>query len=386
MDTKTNQGYLFLADISGYTSFLAKTELDHAHEILTELLEVIVKSCNSILTLSKLEGDAVFSYVFSDKVERGETLLELVEATYAAFRDRATSMHRTTTCTCAACQGISNLDLKFIVHYGDFIIQNIASIKELVGSDVNLAHRLMKNHVAEGKGWHAYALFTARALQSMAMQLEDAYPQVENYEHLGADARQLMVSEQEAEMVFAVEFPAEPPIVWEWLNDPVKKNAYQTHNIFSGGLRPRGRTLAGAQNHCAHGKTNILEIIAAWRPFKFFTSEYPLAKSMKLLTTHRLEAIESGTRVTIAAKIYMPFAPRFVRRYVLKKVVGEWEADTIDMARYGAFHARAACNVNARACTRRCVVVFDPQIECSPSPEFLRRMMQQSAPLIRTKC
>jgi len=350
MDTKTNQGYLFLADISGYTSFLAKTELDHAHEILTELLEVIVKSCNSILTLSKLEGDAVFSYVFSDKVERGETLLELVEATYAAFRDRATSMHRTTTCTCAACQGIPNLDLKFIVHYGDFIIQNVASVKELVGSDVNLAHRLMKNHVAEGKGWHAYALFTARALESMAMQLEDAYPQVENYEHLGdtqtyslnlhdsyqrmTDARQLTVSEQEAEMAFAVEFPAEPPIVWEWLNDPVKKNAYQTHNIFSYGLRSRGRTLAGAQNHCAHGKTNILEIIAAWRPFKFFTSEYPLAKSMKLLTTHRLEAIESGTRVTIAAKIYMPFAPRFIRRFVLKKVVGEWETDTIDMARF----------------------------------------------------
>src|SRR5258708_655598 len=231
MDTKMPQGYLVLADISGYTSFLAKTELDHAHKILTELLEVIVKSCNSILTLSKLEGDAVFSYVFSENVERGETLLELVEATYAAFRDRATSMHRTTTCTCAACRGIPSLDLKFIVHYGDFMIQNITNIRELVGSDVNLAHRLMKNHVAEEKGWHAYALFTAKALQSMALQLEDAYPQVENYEHLGdtqtyslnmhdsykrmTDARQLRVSEQDAEMAFVVEYPAAPPITWE---------------------------------------------------------------------------------------------------------------------------------------------------------------------------
>jgi len=179
------QGYLVLADISGYTSFLAKTELDHAHEILTELLEVIVKSFDPILTLSKLEGDCVFSYVFGENVERGETLVELVEATYAAFRDRATSMHRNTTCTCAACRGINNLDLKFFVHYGDFVLQKVANIVELVGSDVNLAHRLMKNHVADAIGWHAYAMFTDRALQYMEMKLDDAHPQTETYEHLG---------------------------------------------------------------------------------------------------------------------------------------------------------------------------------------------------------
>ncbi len=42
MENKTQHGYLVLADISGYTSFLAKTELEHAHEILTELLNLIV--------------------------------------------------------------------------------------------------------------------------------------------------------------------------------------------------------------------------------------------------------------------------------------------------------------------------------------------------------
>ena len=35
-------GYLVLADISGYTSYLAGVELDHAHEILTDLLETII--------------------------------------------------------------------------------------------------------------------------------------------------------------------------------------------------------------------------------------------------------------------------------------------------------------------------------------------------------
>jgi len=46
MTDQTQHGYLLLADISGYTSYLSKVELDHAHEILTDLLESIVNRVN----------------------------------------------------------------------------------------------------------------------------------------------------------------------------------------------------------------------------------------------------------------------------------------------------------------------------------------------------
>ncbi|HLE27394.1 MAG TPA: hypothetical protein VI793_04710 [Anaerolineales bacterium] len=52
METKTQHGYLVFADISGYTSCLAGTELDHAHEILTDLLETIVGRLKGLLTTS----------------------------------------------------------------------------------------------------------------------------------------------------------------------------------------------------------------------------------------------------------------------------------------------------------------------------------------------
>jgi len=94
METKTQHGYLVLADISGYTSYLAGTELEHAQEILTELLETIVDHFKSMLTISKLEGDAVFGYVADAKAPRGETLLELIEGTYVAFRDRVEAVRR----------------------------------------------------------------------------------------------------------------------------------------------------------------------------------------------------------------------------------------------------------------------------------------------------
>lgn len=58
----TPRGYFVLADISGYTSYLAGVELDHARDVLTELLELIVQHFKPILIIQELEGDAVFAY------------------------------------------------------------------------------------------------------------------------------------------------------------------------------------------------------------------------------------------------------------------------------------------------------------------------------------
>ena len=133
MEIKTQHGYLVLADISGYTSYLAGTELEHAHEILTDLLEIIVDHFRSVLTISKLEGDAVFAHAPEARLARGETLLELIEATYVAFRDGVEAARRRTTCECNACRAIPSLDLKFLLHHGDYILQNVSGIAELVG-------------------------------------------------------------------------------------------------------------------------------------------------------------------------------------------------------------------------------------------------------------
>ena len=61
MERKTQTGYLLLADISGYTSFVAQTEIEHADMALSFLLETIIEQLSSLLTISKLEGDAVFA-------------------------------------------------------------------------------------------------------------------------------------------------------------------------------------------------------------------------------------------------------------------------------------------------------------------------------------
>ncbi|MGW8181157.1 MAG: DUF2652 domain-containing protein, partial [bacterium] len=156
MNQGTKHGYLILADISGYTAYLAGVELTHAQDILAELLELIVERFSPLLSIAKLEGDAVFAYASQRKITRGETLLELVESTYLAFRDRVVTIRRQTTCECKACQAIPSLDLKFILHHGEYHSQTVSGNTELVGTDVNLVHRLLKNQVSETTGWKAY--------------------------------------------------------------------------------------------------------------------------------------------------------------------------------------------------------------------------------------
>jgi hypothetical protein len=186
MERKTQTGYLVLADISGYTSFVAKTEIEHADIALSSLLETIVEKLSSLLTISKLEGDAVCSYTEESKLQNAKALMDLIDETYAAFRDRAEKLYSQATCPCRACRAIPTLDLKFMVHHGDFIIQQVAGIKDLLGTSVNLIHRLAKNHVTESTGWNGYALFTHQCLEQLQTDKTHFVQQTESYEHLGA--------------------------------------------------------------------------------------------------------------------------------------------------------------------------------------------------------
>lgn len=82
--------WLLIADISGYTSYLAAVELDHAQDILADLIGTVVTSLRPGFRLAKLEGDAAFVAAAADKLD-GSLLLDSIERCYPAsgsrFRD-----------------------------------------------------------------------------------------------------------------------------------------------------------------------------------------------------------------------------------------------------------------------------------------------------------
>src|SRR3954462_12967199 len=159
MNGQPEPACLVITDISGYTGYLAGVELDHAQDILADLVSTVVGSLRPMLRLAKLEGDAAFAYVVTPTIE-GSTLQETVEGTYFAFQRRLRDIASASRCECNACIRIPSLDLKLVVHHGDVIRQKIAGREELLGSAVILVHRLLKNDVVEATGMSAYALYT----------------------------------------------------------------------------------------------------------------------------------------------------------------------------------------------------------------------------------
>ena len=338
MSTLTQHGYLIIADISGYTSFVAKTELEHSQEILAELLALMISRFQPMMTISKLEGDAVFAYAPEEVFVRSETLIDFIESMYVAFRDKQLSMKRATTCTCNACRNIPSLDLKFLIHCGDYIRQTIVDIKELVGSDVNLVHRLTKNHVTEATGWRAYVMVTEQCLNCLNLDLANAYVQMEQYEHLGeiktfnidlhkrykeiCEARCIVLEEEEADFTLQIDFSTPPSVTWEWIHNPEKRNLWNGgHVTWTTGDRPQGRPGIGLSNHCAHGESIGTEVMVDWHPFEYYTA-HSFVKGKHVFTeTMRFEALpDGGTRIHDALQMHMSI-PRFIRRVELKHVM-----------------------------------------------------------------
>src|SRR5438067_10075496 len=104
-----------IADISGYTSYLAGVELDHAQDILADLIGTVVTALRPNFRLAKLEGDAAFTFAPAEKVD-GSMLLDTIERCYFGFRRRRRDVRQATSCDCNACAHIPDLDLKFVLH------------------------------------------------------------------------------------------------------------------------------------------------------------------------------------------------------------------------------------------------------------------------------
>lgn len=159
-DLRIEDGFLVLADISGFTAFVTSTELEHGAQITGLLLETVMDRLAPPLEIQELEGDAVFALGPDRLVPDGGAVPGLLSGAFAAFTEEQRRLAGEPGCECGACRRTSRLSLKLIAHYGRFVRQHVGGRPRVTGPDVVLAHRLLKVPV----GARAYLLLTAPAL------------------------------------------------------------------------------------------------------------------------------------------------------------------------------------------------------------------------------
>ena len=157
-------GVLGGGDITGYTADLSASELEHASGIVGELLRLLLGEVEAPLHLSRGEGDAVISYAPPGNGFQGKMVVDRLDDTYVAFRRAMGQMIINTSCACKACANIGSLDLKFLIHHGEFAVQRIGTQDELVGAEVNQLFRLTKNTIRQTLGLPGYMAFTSEAI------------------------------------------------------------------------------------------------------------------------------------------------------------------------------------------------------------------------------
>ena len=179
---RERKGLLLIADISGYTEYLESTELAHAHGIISALLETLIDAGGEVFEVAKLEGDAVFFLAEDQRLTR-DGLRGGIWRMFDAFHRRQAAITATNTCRCRGCVCACKLGIKFVAHHGSFGEHIVHGLREVIGPEVILVHRLLKNTI----GLREYAAFTLALLARFgdaALPVDRRH--VERYEHIGA--------------------------------------------------------------------------------------------------------------------------------------------------------------------------------------------------------
>ena len=282
------RGCLTIGDIAGYTKYIAGVELEHSQDVIADLMNVLVRQMRGLLHLAKLEGDAVFCYAHDEDTD-GSTLMAMIESCYFAFARRLRTIDRHTTCECNACRLIPTLNLKFLLHHGEYVVHDVAGNQELVGRDVILVHRLLKNSFTKRTGIRGYAMATEPCVRHYGLDPAQLglIEHVEEYEDVGemrayaVDLEARWKAEQERAAVYIapgeglvlaeIDLPAPPAIAWHFMTAPEKRALWQPETLrveehTAGGVRG-----VGTQNHCVHGDYIVEEEFLDWKPFRYLT-------------------------------------------------------------------------------------------------------------------
>jgi uncharacterized protein YndB with AHSA1/START domain len=310
------QGCLVLADISGYTNYLAGVELEHSHDILADLLGLVTDGLCPPLHLAKLEGDAVFCVTTEERPVDGVALREALESTYLAFARRRRTVALSSSCACDACRRVPELDLKLCAHYGSFVEHEVAGSRELLGSDVIVAHRLLKNTVTATRGLHGYALLTDACAGHFG--LSGLIDHVERYDDVGEvrcglidlEARwdaeraapRAVVAREDADLLFEADIDVPPDRVWAAMTDPAHGMRWRVGVDDIRERSPSSGRGVGTVTHCIHGRTTIEQEIVDWLPPHHYTFRERNPAGACIWTVS-LAPLEGATRTHIEWRI-----------------------------------------------------------------------------------
>lgn len=180
--------FFCVPDITGFTKFISTADIDFSTEVIPAILRKIIDANLLKMNVAEVEGDAIFFYkngrlpsvvsVAKQCVHIYETFVHFIEKLKISRPEKYEKY-------------LSNnqLGLKIIIHYGYSHQVKIKGRLKLLGEDVIIAHKLLKNNIPESN----YILLTDKYISKIktSKQLhnyfhwEELFEGIEEYDHIG---------------------------------------------------------------------------------------------------------------------------------------------------------------------------------------------------------
>lgn len=176
-----------IPDISGFTEYMSEADLKSSKKLIPSLLNQIIYANSIGLKVSEIEGDAVLFY----KAGPPPKFRDLLDQCYSFHKDFYAKISEFAKKKDGN-EDYENLSerlgLKIIAHYGPIEMTNVGKHLKLIGEDVIVAHRLLKNSIPS----HEYILISDTLMDQYdkdtineLIDKQDLLKGSDIYEHIG---------------------------------------------------------------------------------------------------------------------------------------------------------------------------------------------------------
>jgi len=146
---------LCIPDISGFTRFIQESGSRLAPFLVADLLEILIEANILDMQVSEIQGDAILFYRLGPPPPIRQ-MVEQCRRIFLDFQNYLRLVERDADSELGAALRGYELTLKIIVHYGPVSVAQIRQHTKLMGKEVIVVHRLLKNNVMGSE----YALFS----------------------------------------------------------------------------------------------------------------------------------------------------------------------------------------------------------------------------------
>jgi hypothetical protein len=137
---------IYIPDINGFTSYISKTDIRIAKKVIPALLDTIIEQNELGLKLVEIQGDAILFYRIGEPPSPYQ-MISQSKRIFSAFTSKLEALSDSLSSD-EAMSLPERLGIKIVAHYGKIAITKIRGNLRLIGEDVIIAHRLLKNSVS----------------------------------------------------------------------------------------------------------------------------------------------------------------------------------------------------------------------------------------------